>query len=82
MNVSEAAARLNLDESTVYRLCRARKIRHRRIGAGGGRISFTEDDLQAYLDSCVVEVVTPEDSSAPPPPVRLKYVRAQGARRA
>jgi excisionase family DNA binding protein len=81
LNVKEAAEALGLDESTVYRLCRAHKIPHRRMGVRGGRITFTREDLAAYLASCVVPVGAPEDPT-PPTPVRLKHIRPQGSRRA
>lgn len=62
-SVKDAAARLGVDQSTVYRLCHARRIAHRRIGTGAGRIVFTEADLGAYLASCVVPVGDPEPAS-------------------
>jgi excisionase family DNA binding protein len=80
LTVKQAAEALKLDVSTLYRLCRARKIRHRRIGNGAGRIVFTQSDLAAYLDSCVVEV-GPEPEPTPLP-VRLRNFRPQGSRRA
>ena len=82
LTVKDAAESLGLDESTVYRLCRSRKIPHRRIGAGGGRIVFTREDLSAYLESCVVPVAPIEPEPAPAQNVKLRYVRPQGSRRA
>lgn len=80
LTVRQAADHLKVDISTLYRLCKARKIRHRRIGTGSGRIVFTAADLASYMESCVVEV-GPEPEPMPPP-TRLKYIRPQGSRRA
>jgi excisionase family DNA binding protein len=78
-DVPAAAEYLGLDRTTVYRMCQARQIRHRRIGPGSGRIVFDRADLDAYLTSCVVEVDLPEEDE----PVRLKHLRPIGrARRA
>ena len=78
LSVKQAAQRLGIDESTVYRLCRSRKIPHRRLGSGGGRIAFTAEDLSAYLESCQVPMGEPETFVLP---VRLKHFRPQGSRR-
>lgn len=55
MSVADAAKYLGLDRTSVYRMCDARKIRHRRMGLNGGRIVLDRADLDAYLESCVVE---------------------------
>jgi excisionase family DNA binding protein len=59
LNVTAAAKYLGLDPATVYRLCTARRIRHRRVGVGSGRIVFSQADLDSYLEACVVEVGEP-----------------------
>jgi excisionase family DNA binding protein len=81
LSVKQAAESLGLNETSVYRLCQAKKIPHRRIGAGGGRIVFTPEDLAAYLESCRVPIgeATPEPAAYP---VRLEFFRPQGSRRA
>jgi predicted DNA-binding transcriptional regulator AlpA len=81
LSVKDAELFLKLDASTIYRLCKAKQIPHRRIGTRGGRIVFTQADLDSYLDSCVVPVELPK-TEPETLPVRLKYVRPQGSRRA
>jgi excisionase family DNA binding protein len=54
--VREVATLLGVAASTVYDMVRQRKIPHRRIGTGRGRIVFTQQDVQEFLDSCKVEV--------------------------
>jgi len=56
--VQEVAELLGVAPSTVYDLARQRKISHRRIGTGRGRIVFTELDVQEFLDSCKVEALS------------------------
>jgi excisionase family DNA binding protein len=56
--VQEVAKLLGVAASTVYDMARQRKIPHRRIGTGRGRIVFTEEDVQAFLDSSKVEALT------------------------
>ena len=80
LSVRQAAEQLHLDQSTVYRLCGARKIQHRRMGTGKGRIVFTTADLDQYLESCVVPVGVPEPVESHT--ARLKHVRPQNFRRA
>ena len=53
--VQEVAELLGVAPSTVYDLARQRKIPHRRIGTGRGRIVFTEEDVEQFLNSCKVE---------------------------
>jgi excisionase family DNA binding protein len=50
--VSDLSAILGCKEITVYRLVKARKIPHRRIGA---LLRFSDSDIQNYLDSAKVE---------------------------
>jgi excisionase family DNA binding protein len=52
--VREVAELLGVAPSTVYDLARQRKIAHRRIGTGRGRIVFTEEDIEEFLNSCKV----------------------------
>lgn len=81
MSVKEAAEQLGVDQSTVYRLCQSRKIQHRRIGAGGGRIVFRQEDLAAYLASCLVPVGPLDPDPVESPGFRLKHVRLPGTSR-
>jgi excisionase family DNA binding protein len=78
LSVAEAAAYLGLDESAVYRLCAARRVRHLRLGARKSRISFDKADLDAYVQSCYVEVGEPRASGALPP---SRHFRAVGVPR-
>jgi len=55
LNVQDVARVLGVSVSTVYDLARQRKIRHRIVGAGRGRILFHERDVQEYLESCKVD---------------------------
>ena len=56
--VQEAAKVLGIAPSTVYDLARQRKIAHRRIGTGKGRIVFTEEDIEEFLNSCKVDALS------------------------
>jgi excisionase family DNA binding protein len=56
--VQEVAKLLGVAASTVYDLTRQRKIPHRRIGTGRGRIVFTEQDVEDFLVSCKVEALS------------------------
>jgi excisionase family DNA binding protein len=55
LQVREVAELLGVAPSTVYDMARLRKISHRRIGTGRGRIVFTEQDVREFLDGCKVE---------------------------
>jgi excisionase family DNA binding protein len=57
-HVREVAQLLGIAASTVYDLARQRKIAHRRIGTGRGRIVFTEQDIGGFLDSCKVDALS------------------------
>lgn len=46
---------LGVGVSTLYDMARQRKIPHRRIGAGRGRIMFTTSDIQEILEKSKVE---------------------------
>jgi excisionase family DNA binding protein len=56
--VQEVAKLLGIAPSTVYDLARQRKIAHRRIGTGRGRIVFTDKDIEDFLNSCRVEALS------------------------
>lgn len=55
LTVAEAADRLGISASTVYDMARQRRISHCRIGAGKGRLLFTEQDIQEFIESRRVE---------------------------
>jgi excisionase family DNA binding protein len=50
--VSEAAPLIGVSESTLYTLVNQRKITHLRIG---GKILFRQQDIDDFLNGCVVE---------------------------
>ena len=56
--VQEVAQLLGIAPSTIYDMVRQRKIAHRRVGTGRGRIVFTEEDIQDFLNSCKVEALS------------------------
>jgi len=51
MTVSEAAKRIGISASKLYQLVSARHIAHYRVG---GKIIFSESDVDAYLATCRV----------------------------
>jgi excisionase family DNA binding protein len=55
----EAAARLGVSRSLIYKLCRSRVLRYTRTGVepGRGPIRIAEEDLEAYLAARLVETV-------------------------
>lgn len=61
LNAKHVADLLGCSEREVQRLAAQRRIRHHRIGR---RLRFTADDINAYIESCVVDIAEPT-SSAP-----------------
>ena len=55
LTVAEAASRLGISVSLVYRLCADRKLPHVRIGCGRGAIRILESDLDEFIQSCRVD---------------------------
>ena len=47
--VHEVAKRLRISQSSVYLLVESGRLAHHRIGARGGAIRISEDDLTTYL---------------------------------
>jgi excisionase family DNA binding protein len=75
LSVKAAADRLGVSTALIYSLCAARRIRHRRVGLGRGKILIPEDALEEFGEKCTVR--TEEAASEPPPPkprVRLKHL--------
>ena len=52
MNVREAAKRLGVSTSIAYGICAQGRLPHVRVGLGRGTIRISEDDLQAFMESC------------------------------
>lgn len=63
MSIQEAALRLGLTPSAVYKLCRAGCLPYYRLGPRGGKVLLKPDDVADYLESCRVE--TPSGSTLP-----------------
>ena len=74
---------LGINESTLYRLCRKGKIAHYRIGAGAGKISLTQQNIDDYLSAAMVPVRSADQEELKPGlQIPSKWIRPQGARRA
>jgi excisionase family DNA binding protein len=58
-SVKDAARLLGLSVDSVYALCKARKLKHRRKGMRQGRIEITEEAISEYLASCDVDIEQP-----------------------
>jgi excisionase family DNA binding protein len=52
LTAKQAAERLTLSARSVHDLVASGKLRAVRIGPGEGRVRFTPEDLEAYLQSC------------------------------
>jgi excisionase family DNA binding protein len=52
LTVKEAAARLEVSTASVYLLCKAGKLPHRRLGLHSGAVRISEEDLNVYLEAC------------------------------
>jgi len=68
MTVSEAAKRIGISASKLYQIAAARAISHYRVG---GKILFSEADVDMYLATCRVGAVT-TTATAPRFPTKLK----------
>lgn len=64
LDPQQAAEYLGETRNTVYRLIGEGRISYHKAGATGGRYKFTQDQLDAYLDSIRVE---PQGAPAPKP---------------
>ncbi|HZL38112.1 MAG TPA: helix-turn-helix domain-containing protein [Tepidisphaeraceae bacterium] len=70
-SVKAAAQRLGVSVSKLYQLAASRKISHYRIG---GKILFSEADVDAYLASCRVGAIVPV-TTAPRVQLKLKHLK-------
>jgi excisionase family DNA binding protein len=63
LSPEEAAIRVGISRSLVYRLCQERRLVHYRVGGKGrrGKILIDPDDLDAYLAACRVTELPDED---------------------
>jgi excisionase family DNA binding protein len=72
LSIKQVAAKLHLGQTTVYGLCRQRKLRHFRVGLGRGAIRIDERDLEEYLKGAMAG---PELVQPLPPRERFKHLR-------
>ena len=70
MTVAQAAKRIGISPSKLYQLTAARAIAHYRVG---GKILFSDADVDAYLTSCRVGAVT-APVAAPRARLHLKHI--------
>lgn len=66
LTVKEAAPLLGLSPASVYALCTAKKLRHRRVGPGEGKIVIPPDAVEEYLARSTVDS-TAGSPAAPAP---------------
>jgi excisionase family DNA binding protein len=78
MTVREAAARLEVSESLIYRLCATGQLPHRRIGTRRGTIRIDAEDLTALSEACRREKPPETGSPATPVPIRPATGRLDG----
>jgi excisionase family DNA binding protein len=72
LTVRDAARALEVSESCVYKLCRARMLGHRRVGVGRGAIRIDRAHLEAYLLAGEVAEEGRPAAEAPAAGARLK----------
>lgn len=60
IDTKQAAEVLGVSVAEIYRLVRVRRLRHHRFGSQNGLIRFLKSDLEAYIQSCVVEPAEPK----------------------
>jgi excisionase family DNA binding protein len=76
--VKEVAKELRVSVATVYAMCAARKLTHRRVGVGRGKILIPSDSVSEYLNGGTVEAST-KAPTAPtafkPPRLRPQHLR-------
>ena len=60
----EAAPLLGCSDSLLRDAVTARRIPHRRLGAGGRGVVFTREDLEAFLEQSIVAPAEPLQPTA------------------
>lgn len=68
LTIKQAAEYLGISARTIYALASAKKVACYRVGPNGGRLQFSQVDLDAYRQSCRVEVENPK----PLPPLQVR----------
>ena len=74
MTVNQAAAKREVEASTIYDLCRHGLLGHARIGVGRGVIRISQADIDDYLERASVRPASaaPDDPETEP---ELKHLR-------
>jgi excisionase family DNA binding protein len=73
VKVKQAAARLEVSQTTLYALVAAGKLRCYRVGVGRGQIRIGEVHIAEYLGKAESGPIQPK--AAPLPSPRLKHLR-------
>jgi excisionase family DNA binding protein len=55
LTVKQAAERLQVSIGAIYHACADFRLAHVRIGRGRGTIRIREQDLEKFINACVVE---------------------------
>jgi excisionase family DNA binding protein len=89
VTVEEAATRLGCGPGLIYKLCKAGRLGHLRVGFGRGRVVIEERHLEDYRRSVEIlpfpEVKDPPAARGKRPAVRdyvAEYERSRKGRRA
>lgn len=77
LSVRDVATQLNVSTQTIYDLCAAGKLPHRRIGVGRGAIRFTTGDVAAYLDQAARGPAARATPPVPPTPTPRAWAPAR-----
>ena len=72
LKIKQIAERLACSIATVYDLIKGGKLIAVKIGARGGGIRVSEQDLQAFIESCRI---VPSATPVPQKTVKLKHLR-------
>lgn len=55
VDVKYFAAAVGISDFVVSQMCRAKELEHLRVGRGRGQIRFRIEDVERYIESCVVK---------------------------
>jgi excisionase family DNA binding protein len=72
--LKEAAARIGISRPKLYQLVEQRKLSHYRVG---GKILFSDSDLDEYLASCRVEKAVLASARTTAVRVTLRHLTAE-----
>ena len=71
LTVKEVAERLKISISGVYALVACGKLSAYAVGANGGNLRVTDEDLLAYLEGCRRGPIAPQSRRMP----KLKHIK-------